>query len=145
MNKLGKIQKNAHNFEIEQIYKNMTPQEYRQSIKIAVQAATDDLTNQYNAQLKRLQNEYNRQIAESVHITVDTFSIEFLYELADKLECFVDEPENLEQKIDLVQQIYEDIMNSIKNYADIKKDGEAFEQFQKKKKLIKKVFNIYKE
>lgn len=145
MGKLRKIQKNAKQFEINNLYQNMTPQQYRESIKIAVQAATDDLTTQYNAQLKRLQNEYNKQITESIYITVDTFSIEFLYELADRLECFKEEPEYLDQKIDLVQGIYEKVMGSIETYANIREDGEAYKAFKHKRDEIERVFHIYKE
>lgn len=76
---------------------------------------------------------------------MDTFSIEFLYEVANQLECFVDEPENLDLKIDLVQKIYKNIMKSIQDYADIKNDKEAYKEFHRKKELIKKVFNIYKD
>ena len=66
-------------------------------------------------------------------------------EVANQLECFIDEPENLDLKIDLVQKIYENIMKSIQDYADIKSDKEAYKEFHRKKELIKKVFNIYKD
>lgn len=145
MSKLGKLRKNAQNYEMQQIYNNMTPEQYKEGIKIAVRQASQELAREYDRQLYKLRDDYNKQIKESVHITMDTFSIEFLYEVANQLECFIDEPENLEQKIDLIQKIYKNIMKSIQDYADIKSDKEAYKEFYKKKELIQKVFNIYKD
>lgn len=145
MSKLGKLKKNAEKFEMQQFYSNMTPEQYREGIKVAVRQASEQLAKEYDRQLYKLRDDFNNKIKESVHITMDTFSIEFLYEVADQLECFVDEPENLEQKIELVQNIYENIMKSIQTYADIKTDKDAFKEFQRKKKQIEKVFNIVKD
>ena len=145
MSKLRKIQKNAHQYEINQIYQNMTPEQYKEGIRIAVKNAVDDLSLKFDKQLQKLCDDYNKQINESVHITMDTFSIEFLYELGEKLECFKEEPEYLEQKIDLVQSIYENIMGCIKSYVDIKEDGKAYKEFERKRKKIKEVFGIFKD
>ena len=35
-NKLGKIQKNAQQFELDNFYKNMTPEQYKEGIRVAV-------------------------------------------------------------------------------------------------------------
>ena len=145
MSKLGKIQKNAHEYEMNQIYGKMTPEQYRDGIRLAVKTATSDLAKEYDRQLKKLCDDYNKKITESINITIDTFSIEFIYELGKQLECFNENPENLEQKTELVQNIYENIMKSIQNYADIQNDGDAYKEFKRKKELIDKVFNIYKD
>lgn len=145
MSSFHKMQKNINDYHLDQLYRNMTPQQHRESIKLAVEAATEELTQEYNMNLKRLAEAYNKQVKESVHITVDTFMTEFLYELGLKLECYIDEPQNMEQKVDLVQAMYEDIMKSIQGYVDIKEDDKAYKEFQRKREVVKKTFNIFKD
>ena len=67
-----------------------------------------------------------------------------IYEIGRLLECYVKEPENLDQKIDLVQGIYETAMTSIEEYAShkYKNDKQAQKAFAKKKKTIQKLFGI---
>lgn len=90
-----------------------------------------------------MQEEYNNAIREGIMIAMDTLSVEILYELGNVLECYEEEPDHLDQKIDIVQNIYETAMNSIRKYADYKNDNQAQKVFQKKKKTIEKVFGIY--
>lgn len=145
MSSFHKMQKNINDYHLDQLYRNMTPQQHRESIKLAVEAATEELTQEYNTNLKRLAEAYNKQVKESIHITVDTFMVEFLYELGLKLECYIEEPQNMEQKVDLVQAMYEDIMKSIQSYVDIKEDDKAYKEFQRKREIVKKTFNIFKD
>lgn len=142
-NKLSKIQNNAKQFELNDFYKNMTPEQYREGVRTAVKKAVDDLGKEYDVLMEKMRQEYNRCIAESTMIAMDTLSVELLYELGNVLECYKKEPEYLEQKIDIVQNIYEAAMNSIKKYASYKNDNQAQKVFQKKKKTIEKVFGIY--
>lgn len=145
MSSFHKMQKNIENHQLNQLYRNMTPEQHRESIRLAVETATEELTQEYNTNLKRLAEAYNKQVKQSIHITVDTFMIEFLYELGLKLDCYIEEPQNIEQKIDLVQAMYEDIMKSIQGYVDIKEDDEAYKEFQRKREVVKKTFNIFKD
>lgn len=142
-NKFGKIQKNAYKFEMDKIYQNMTPEQYREGIKTAVKNAISDLEKEYMKELKRMQDEYNSVIQESVMIAMDTLAVEMIYELGNVLECYKDEPEYLDQKIDIVQNIYEQAITSIEKYASYKNDNQAQKAFQKKKKMIRKIFGIY--
>lgn len=140
-----KIAKNAQKFEMDAIYRNMTPEQYKEGIRTAVKNAVNDLSKEYDIQMEKMRQEYNRSISESVMIAMDTLSVEILYELGNVLECYVKEPDHLEQKVDIVQNIYEAAMNSIRDYAGDKyKNGnQAHRAFQKKKKTIEKVFKIY--
>ena len=145
--KFSKIQKNAHKFEMDNIYRNMTPDQYREGVRIAVRNAVNDLSREYDIQMESMRDEYNRSIRESVMIAMDTLSVEILYELGNILECYKKEPEYLDQKIDIVQNLYETAMNSIKDYAGskYKNDNQAQRVFAKKKKTVKDVFGIYED
>ena len=94
-----------------------------------------------------MRQEFNRSLRESVIIAMDTLSVEILYELGNILECYVDEPDHLDQKIDIVQNLYETAMNSIKDYGGTKykNDNQAHRVFAKKKKIVRNVFGIYSD
>ena len=139
-----KIQKNAENFIINQYYNNMTPDMYKEGIQNAIKMTEDRLTREFNAELQRMGKEYNTAIRESSLIAMDTLATEMIYELGRLLECYVEEPENLEQKIDVVQGIYETAIHSIEDYASskYKNDKQAQKEFERKKKTIQKIFGM---
>lgn len=139
-----KIQKNADNFIIDQYYKNMTPDMYKEGIQNAIKMTEDRLVKRYDAELERITRQYKRDIQERTLIAMDTLAVEMIYELGNVLECYVDEPEYLDQKIDIVQNIYEKAMTSIGDYATdkYKSDAQAQKAFEKKKKTIQKVFRM---
>ena len=142
MSSLGKLKKNAEAYRINQFYNNMTPEQYREGIRLAVKNSTETLAREYDRNLQKIQEEANLHIKESVRLAIDTISVELLYELADQLECFVDNPEFLDQKIDKVQNIYESTMKAIGKYANYKKESQARKEFLKKQKKVEKMFNI---
>ncbi len=139
-----KIQKNADNFIIDQYYKNMTPDMYKEGIQNAIKMTEDRLVKRYDAELERITRQYKRDVQERTLIAMDTLAVEMIYELGNVLECYVDEPEYLDQKIDIVQNIYEKAMTSIGDYATDKyeSDAQAQKAFEKKKKTIQKVFRM---
>ena len=139
-----KIQKNADNFIIDQYYKNMTPEMYREGIQNAIKTTEERLIKRYNAELERITKQCKRDIQERTLIAMDTLAVEMIYELGNVLECYVDEPEYLDQKIDIVQGIYETAMHSIEDYASnkYKNDAQAQKAFEKKKKTIQKIFGM---
>ena len=139
-----KIQKNADNFIIDQYYKNMTPDMYKEGIQNAIKMTEDRLVKRYDAELERITRQYKRDVQERTLIAMDTLAVEMIYELGNVLECYVDEPEYLDQKIDIVQNIYEKAMTSIGDYATdkYKSDAQAQKAFEKKKKTIQKVFRM---
>lgn len=137
-----KIQKNAQQFEMNKIYQNMTPEQYREGVRRAVKLATEDMAKEYDRQLERLQNDYKQVLRDSVSLAIDTFSIEILYELGNILECYVDEPDHLDQKIDIVQNLYQTAMNNIEKYTTYKNDKQARKAFDKKRKTVEKIFGI---
>jgi len=142
MSSLSKLRKNAENYKINEFYRNMTPEQYQEGIRIAIQNTTDDLTRKYNANLERLKAEANRNISESATLAIDTISVELLYELGNQLGCFEENPEYLDQKIDTVQRIYENTMNAINKYTRYKKGNQARKDFEKKKHKVEKMFNV---
>lgn len=91
-----------------------------------------------------MNNEFNRKLQEGTLIAMDTLATEMIYELGNVLECYVEEPEYLDQKIEIVQNIYETAMHSIEDYASdkYKTDKQAQKAYEKKKKTIQKIFGM---
>ncbi len=139
-----KIQKNAEDFAIKEYYKNMTPETYQEGIQRAIKLTEERLTKRYEAELLRMAKELHEDSQESVLVAMDTLATEIVYELGNVLECYVDEPEYLDQKIDIVQNIYETAIRSIGDYASdkYKTDAEAQKAYEKKKKTIQKIFGM---
>ena len=139
-----KIQKNTENFMVKEYYKNMTPEMYQQGINNAIKLTEERLTKEYNAELLRISKEFDRKLQEGTLLAMDTLATEMVYELGNILECYKDEPEYLDQKIDIVQGIYETAMQSIEDYAGDKyeTDKQAKKEFERKKKTIQKIFGM---
>jgi uncharacterized protein (DUF2164 family) len=139
-----KIQKNTENFMVKEYYKNMTPEMYQQGINNAIKLTEERLTKEYNAELLRIAKEFDRKLQEGTLLAMDTLATEMVYELGNILECYKDEPEYLDQKIDIVQGIYKTAMQSIEDYAGDKyeTDKQAQKEFERKKKTIQKIFGM---
>ena len=142
MSNLRKIRKNANNYELKNIYENMSPEQYRQGVKIAVETTKKELIYEFQKKYEKLANEYNRNLKEGITLSIDTISVELLYELANQLGCFEKDPDFLEDKIFRVQEIYDNTMNAIKKYAEYKNDNQARKKFEAKRKKVEKMFNI---
>lgn len=140
-----KIQKNAERYKIDELYRTMTPDDYKKGIELAIKKTEEKLMRDYNGELQRMGNEYNHAIQEGTLIAMDTLAVEILYELGNVLECYKEDPEYLDQKVEIVQNIYETAMNSIESYASdkYKNDRRAQKEFERKKKTVKKIFGIY--
>ena len=138
MSSIGKLRKNAENYKLNEIYRNMTPEQYQRGIQLAIQNTQNELVAEYNLKLQKMQDkiitDMTKKMDNLVSVAVNMTSIEFLYELGKQLDCFIDVPEYMDQKIDLVQEISEHIMINIENY-----DKEAF---NKKRKLVEQIFKI---
>lgn len=140
---LRKIQKNMTNFNIDNLYQNMTPEQYRQGIRIAIQRTERELTDEFNLKYQKLITDFNNDMREGMRQAIDTISVELLYELATQMECFTEEDEDLlEQKIAKVQEIYENTMETIRKYNKYKTSNQARKEFLKKKNKVEKMFNI---
>jgi len=139
-----KLQKASEDFAIKKYYESMTPKMYQEGIQRAIKMTEERLTKEYNAELVRMGKEFNRKLQEGTLIAMDTLATEMVYELGNILECYKDEPEYLDQKIDIVQGIYETAIKSIEDYASdkYKSDVQAQKVFEKKKKTIQKVFGM---
>lgn len=139
-----KLQKASEDFAIKKYYENMTPEMYQEGIQRAIKMTEEKLTKEYNAELIRMGNEFNQKLQNSALMAMDTLAVEMVYELGNILECYKDQPEYLDQKIDIVQGIYETAMKSIEDYASDKytDDKDAQREFNRKKKVIKKVFGM---
>lgn len=140
---LRKIQKNMTNFNIDNLYQNMTPEQYRQGIRIAIQRTERELTDEFNLKYQKLITDFNNDMREGMRQAIDTISVELLYELATQMECFTEEDEDLlEQKIGKVQEIYENTMETIRKYNKYKTSNQARKEFLKRKNKVEKMFNI---
>jgi CheY-specific phosphatase CheX len=139
-----KIQKNADNFIINEYFKNMTPEMYKEGINNAIKMTESRLIKQYNEEIKRMAEKYNESLREGALLAMDTLATEMIYELGNVLECYKEEPEYLDQKVEIVQNIYEAAMQSIADYASkkYKTDKHAQKEFKRKKKLIQKIFGM---
>lgn len=139
-----KLQKASEDFAIKKYYENMTPEMYQEGIQRAIKMTEEKLTKEYNAELIRMGNEFNQKLQSSALMAMDTLAVEMIYELGNILECYKDQPEYLDQKIDVVQGIYETAMKSIEDYASDKytDDKAAQREFNRKKKVIKNVFGM---
>lgn len=139
-----KLQKASEDFAIKKYYENMTPEMYQEGIQRAIKMTEEKLTKEYNAELIRMGNEFNQKLQNSALMAMDTLAVEMIYELGNILECYKDQPEYLDQKIDIVQGIYETAMKSIEDYASDKytDDKDAQHEFNRKKKVIKNVFGM---
>lgn len=138
MSSIGKLRKNAENYRLNEIYKNMTPEQYQQGIQLAIRNTQAELATEYNTKLQKMQDKIredtHKKMDSLVNVAINMTSVEFLYEIARQLDCFIDKPENMDQKIDLVQEISENVMKNIQDYH--KKD------FEKKRQLVEKIFKI---
>ncbi len=140
---LRKIQKNMTNFNIDNLYQNMTPEQYKQGIRIAIQRTERELTDEFNLKYQKLITDFNNDMREGMRQAIDTISVELLYELASQMECFTEEDEDLlEQKINKVREIYENTMETIRKYNKYKTNNQARKEFLKKKNKVEKMFNI---
>lgn len=139
-----KLQKASEDFAIKKYYESMTPEMYQEGIQRAIKMTEERLTKEYNAELIRMGNEFNQKLQNSALMAMDTLAVEMVYELGNILECYKDQPEYLDQKIDIVQGIYETAMKSIEDYASDKytDDKDAQREFNRKKKVIKNVFGM---
>ena len=139
-----KVQKNAEQNMIDNFYKNMTPDQYKEAVRVAIKKTEEDLTRRYHEDLKHMAEQYNQALIENTLTAMDTLATEMIYELGNVLECYVDEPEYLDQKVEIVQNIYEKAMTSIEDYASkkYKNDKQAQKVFRKKKKTIQKIFGM---
>lgn len=142
MSSLGKIRKNVENYRMNEVYKNMTPEQYREGIRHAVKIATDDMAREYENTLRKVEEKANSRVADGVRFAIDTISVELLYELGNQLGCFEENAEYLDEKIDKVQDIYKNTMSAIEGYTNYKKVGQASKEFEKKKKKVEKMFSI---
>lgn len=139
------LQKNAENFAIKKYYESMTPEMYQEGIQHAIKMTEERLTKRYETEITRIEQYYIKAIQERSLLAMDTLATEMIYALGDTLECYKKEPEYLDQKIDIVQNIYETAMKSIEDYASdkYKTDAQAQKAFEKKKKTMQKIFKIY--
>lgn len=134
----------AEDFMIKEYYKNMTPEMYQEAVQRAIKITEDRCLKEYKKELTSICNDFNEKLKKNALIAMDTLATEMIYELGDMLECYVSDPEYLDQKIDLVQNLYEKAMCNIGDYASdkYKTDAQAIKTYEKKKKKIQKIFGM---
>lgn len=138
MSSLGKIKKNAEKYKMEEFCRQMTPEQYRQALKTAVKAATENLAYEYDRRLIALEKAKDEELGAIINV----ISVELLYEIAVQMECFIEEPEYLDQKREKIQEIFENTMNSIQSYISCKQSGVSLKEFHEKREKIEKTLNI---
>lgn len=139
-----KLQKANEDFVIKKYYENMTPEMYQEGIQRAIKMTEERCMKEYEYEVTRMCNEFNQKLKENMLHAMDTLATEMIYELGNVLECYVDEPEYLDQKVDIVQNIYETAMHAIEDYASnkYKSNAQARKAYEKKKKKIQKIFGM---
>lgn len=148
MSKLGKIRKNAENFMIQDVYKNMTPEQYQKAVKFAVEKTKNDLIKEFEIKYTKLQNKFTNDLKGMTGNIIDTISVELLYELANQMGYWnlkedTEEEKYIKESVKYrIQEIYTNTMDSIKKYGNMKRESQAVRTFDKKKKKIEKEFNI---
>jgi len=148
MSKLGKLRKNAENFAINDVYKNMTPEQYQKAVRYAVDKTKNDLIKEFEIKYTKLQNKFTNDLKGMTGNIIDTISVELLYELANQMGYWELKEETEEEKYIKesvkyrIQEIYTNTMDSIKKYGKMKRESQAVRTFEKKKSKIEKEFDI---
>lgn len=93
----------------------------------------------YKEKLEQIVEVYRDELNKNASIYIDTILIHTAYELGNQLECFKEEVENKEQKIELIQNILINIQKEIERYNKYKKPSK---ELQKIKNKVKKYLNI---
>ena len=138
MSSLGKIKKNVDKYRMEEFCRQMTPEQYRQALKTATKAATENLAIEYDRRLIALEKAKDDELSAIINV----ISVELLYEIACQMDCFSEKPEYLDQKADKIQEMFENTMNSIQSYISCKQSGVSLKQFHEKREKIEKTLNI---
>lgn len=138
MSSLGKFKKNVEKYRLEEFCRQMTPEQYRQALKTAVKNATENLAYEYDRRLIALEKAKDDELSAIINV----ISVELLYEIAIQMDCFVENPEYLDQKREKIQEMFENAMNSIQSYISYKKTGVSLKEYHEKKKKLEKTINL---
>ena len=134
MSSLSKIQKNINVYAQSQVI-TMKRSDYEQQIANIRQQERE----MYQEKLEKIVEVYGEEIRHNAHACLDTLLIHIAYELGKQLECFNDEVEYKEEKVELVQKIMVNIQEEIVRYNKYKKPTK---ELQKIKNKLKKYLNI---
>lgn len=134
MGGLRTIQKNI-NFLAQSEVVSFKRSDYEQQI---VNIRTQE-RQMYKEKLEQIVEVYRDELNKNASIYIDTILIHTAYELGKQLECFQEEVENKEQKIELIQNILINIQKEIERYNKYKKPSK---ELQKIKNKVKKYLNI---
>ena len=138
MSSYSKIAKNAEKYRLEQFCNQMTPEQYKQTLKTAVKAATENLALEYDRQLAKIEQEKENKICSLIHV----INVEILYEIASQMDCFVKNPEILDQKREKILEIYENSRKAIMGYIENKYPEKSLKEFCNKKNQLEKLLKI---
>lgn len=137
MGSLRKIRKNAENYAVGEVAKSVTSAkdlfEVSNNIRKIMEA-------EYRDKLRRMADEYQRTIKADRIYYIDTVMTEFIFELAKQMGFWQDtEVEFRDDKVDRIQEIYINTIESIKKYGT---DEQNSSDLHAKKSKIKKDLNI---
>lgn len=93
----------------------------------------------YKEKLEQIVEVYRDELNKNASIYVDTILIHTAYELGRQLECFKDEVENKEEKVELIHKILINIQKEIAKYTKHKKPSK---ELNKLKNKVKKYLNV---
>jgi hypothetical protein len=134
MSSLSKIQKNINVYNQNQVITLKRSDYEQQIVNIRMQEK-----QMYQEKLEHIVEIYANELNNNARVYLDTLLIHIAYELGNQLECFQDEVENKEQKIELIQNILINIQKEIERYNKYKKPSK---ELQKIKNKLKKFLNI---
>lgn len=61
MSSIGKLRKNAETYRVNEIYRNMTPEQYKEGIRRAVDIATKELASRCQRDIERVEETANKK------------------------------------------------------------------------------------
>lgn len=134
MSSLSKMNKNIALYNSNQVI-TKTIAEYEAEKR----AIHDIYAKEYTRKLELIIQEYNKQIDEKVHLSVDILLVSIAYELGKQLQCFDDEVEYKDEKIELVQNILTNVHKEVENYFKKKRPVKEFNKIKKKVKDVLKI------
>lgn len=134
MSSLSKIQKNINVYNLNQVV-TLKRSDYEQQISNIRQQEKQI----YQEKLEHIVKVYADELNRNAEIYLNTLLIHIAYELGIQLNCYQDEVENQEEKIELIQNILINIQKEIERYNKYKKPSK---ELQKIKNKVKKYLNI---
>lgn len=148
MSSLGKYRKNADKYFLNSVYSKMSPQEMSEYVQKALDKQKIELVGEFKKKVKKLEDEYHKDLVYNTNCMLNTISVELLYELADQMGYWNLKNDNEEDKYikesiqTRIQEIYINTLDNIEKYSKMKNEKQATRALRNKSEKVEKEFNI---